>query len=106
MAMLRAPGGAPDAGAVEAAQPAAPLLAPAGGLPAPGGGITGARALRRMARAVTSNRKATTGVLLLGIFCVVAAIPGLIAPDDPNAEIYRRNLGVSARHLLGTTALG
>jgi len=79
---------------------------PAAGLPASGGGITGARAMRRMARAVTSNRKATVGTVLLAFFCLVAAFPQLIARDNPSAEIYRRFLGISSRHLLGTTALG
>jgi peptide/nickel transport system permease protein len=59
-----------------------------------------------MTRAVTANRKATVGFVLLLLFCLVAAFPGVIAHDDPNAEIYPRLLGVSARHLLGTTALG
>jgi peptide/nickel transport system permease protein len=36
----------------------------------------------------------------------VALFPGVIAHDPPNAEIYGRSLGPSARHLLGTTALG
>jgi peptide/nickel transport system permease protein len=80
-------------------------LAPAGGLP-PAGRITGARALRRMTRALTSNRKATVGALLLSLFCLVAAFPGLIAHDDPEAEIYPRALGPSLHHLLGTTAFG
>jgi peptide/nickel transport system permease protein len=80
-------------------------LAPAGGLP-PATGITGARAFRRMTRALTSNRKATVGALLLLLFCLVAAFPGVIAHDDPEAEIYPRALGPSAHHLLGTTAFG
>jgi peptide/nickel transport system permease protein len=80
-------------------------LAPAGGAP-PTGGITGARAFRRMTRALTSNRKATVGAALLLIFCLVALFPGVIAHDDPEAEIYGRALGPSAQHLLGTTAFG
>jgi len=83
--------------------PGAPGLAP-GGLPA--GGVTGARSLRRMTRAVTSNRKATAGAVLLLFFCLVGAFPWLIARDDPQAEIYGRSLGPSLRHLLGTTAFG
>jgi peptide/nickel transport system permease protein len=59
-----------------------------------------------MARAVTANRKATTGVVLLLFFCLVAAFPGVIAREDPSAQVYPRLLGVSSRHLLGTTALG
>jgi peptide/nickel transport system permease protein len=83
--------------------PGAPGLAP-GGVPA--GGVTGARSLRRMTRAVTSNRKATAGAVLLLFFCLVGAFPWLIARDDPQAEIYGRSLGPSLRHLLGTTAFG
>ena len=83
-----------------------PVLAPAGGLPAPSTGISGARSLRRMARAITSNRKATVGAALLALFCVVSLIPGVIAKDDPNAELYPRMLGPSAHHLLGTTSFG
>ncbi len=44
--------------------------------------------------------------MLLTLFCLVGAFPQVIAKDDPNAEIYPRLLGVSARHLFGTTALG
>lgn len=89
-----------------ARQAGAPVLAPAGGLPAPGGGVAGARSLRRMARAITANRKATAGAALLVIFCLVALFPGVIAHDDPTAAIYGRSLGPSAQHLLGTTAFG
>jgi peptide/nickel transport system permease protein len=100
MAAIHVPGAPGEPGL-----PAAPNLTPPGGLP-PRSGITGARSLRRMTRAVTANRKATAGTLLLLFFCLVAAFPGLIAHDDPNAEIYRRSLGPSAQHLLGTTAFG
>jgi len=62
--------------------------------------------MRRMARAVTSNRKATVGTVLLAFFCLLAAFPQVIAHDNPNAEIYKRFLGISSRHLFGTTALG
>jgi peptide/nickel transport system permease protein len=96
-----------DPGSVsEPGQPTPTLLGRSGGLPAPAGGITGVRSLRRMTRAVTSNRKATAGALLLLFFCLVALIPGVIAHDNPNAEIYPRHLGPSAQHLLGTTAFG
>ncbi len=98
---LAAPGG-PAAGGL----PAPGGLPVAGGLPAAGGGITGARSLRRMARAITANRKATVGAVLLLFFILVAAFPGVIAHDDPNAQAYTRLLGISSRHLLGTTALG
>jgi peptide/nickel transport system permease protein len=107
MAMLGAAGGAAEPGTSAApGQLIAPAPAPVGGLPAAGGGITGARSLRRMARAVTSNRKATLGAGLLLLFCLVSAFPWVIAHDDPNAEVYPRSLGPSLHHLLGTTALG
>jgi peptide/nickel transport system permease protein len=96
-------------------QPAEPVLTPDGGdtaLPSatgflsPTGGVTRTFGLRRMTRAVISNRKATVGALLLLFFCLVALFPGVIAHDDPQAEIYPRSLGPSAQHLLGTTAFG
>jgi peptide/nickel transport system permease protein len=104
MAMPGALGGAP-AVATEAGTAAAPARPVLGGMPTPAGGITGARALRRMARAITSNRKATAGAIILLIFIVIALIPGLIARNSPDT-IYTPKLGPSAQHLLGTTALG
>jgi peptide/nickel transport system permease protein len=96
-------------------QPAEPVLTPDGGDPtlpsatgflSPTGGVTRTLGLRRITRAVTSNRKAMIGALLLLFFCLVALFPGVIAHDDPQAEIYPRSLGPSAQHLLGTTAFG
>jgi len=104
MATLIGPGGTGDTG--DTGQLPAPTLAPAGGMLGAAGGITGARSARRMARAVTSNRKATVGTALLVLFCFVGLFPGLIAHDNPSAEIYPRSLGPSAQHLLGTTAFG
>jgi peptide/nickel transport system permease protein len=46
------------------------------------------------------------GLLLLLFFTVLAAVPGLIAPYNPAAEVFARGAGPSARHLLGTTAYG
>ena len=57
-------------------------------------------------RAVSRNRKAMVGVLLLLVFVVLAIFPGQIAPDDPTAQIYERALGPSRHHLLGTTGRG
>ncbi|HZQ80631.1 MAG TPA: ABC transporter permease [Gaiellaceae bacterium] len=62
----------------------------------------GLGALRRIA----GNRKALVGMLLLLFFVVLAAFPGQLAPDDPNAEIFRPALGVSSHHWFGTTAYG
>lgn len=64
------------------------------------------RAIRRMAAAIRSNRKATWGFALLVVFCLISAFPGLIAHDNPSAMIYPVSLGPSATHLLGTTGLG
>ncbi len=91
-----------------------PVSAPAGqppGLPeqaplAGGPARRGRPAATRLVRAVRSNRKATAGTALLALFFLVALFPGVIAHDDPSATIYGRSLGPSARHLLGTTALG
>jgi peptide/nickel transport system permease protein len=57
-------------------------------------------------RAISRNRKALAGVLLLLVFVVLAIFPGQIAPDDPTAQIYLPALGPSWHHLLGTTASG
>ena len=103
MTTLIGPGGAGDPGGTD--QLTTARQAPAGVLGG-GGGITGARSARRMARAITSNRKATVGAGLLAIFLIVSIIPGVFAKDDPNAEVYPRSLGPSGQHLLGTTSFG
>ena len=61
---------------------------------------------RRFMRAVIGNRKATVGGLILLVVCFVAAFPGLIAPDDPQATSFTTNAGSSGAHLLGTTSIG
>jgi peptide/nickel transport system permease protein len=64
------------------------------------------QALGRLFSALRSNRKASTGFILLAFVCVLAAVPGLIAHDPPRLEIYGRSLGPSASHLFGTTVYG
>jgi peptide/nickel transport system permease protein len=105
MAAIRTPPGAGEASTgAGAGAPAGPAAA---GLPLAGGGsIGGARSLRRMARAITANRKATVGAALLVLFIFIAAFPGLIAHDNPQAEIYPRSQTPSAQHWLGTTSFG
>lgn len=66
--------------------------------------VTGAP--RRFVRAVLGNRKAAAGALILLVMAFVAAFPGLIAPDDPQATLYPANLLPSSTHLLGTTQIG
>lgn len=61
---------------------------------------------RGILRNLVSNRKATAGAVLLVIFAVMAAIPGVIAPDDPSAETFKPALPPSWHHLLGTTGYG
>jgi peptide/nickel transport system permease protein len=57
-------------------------------------------------RAISRNRKALVGVLLMLVFVALAIFPGQIAPYNPSAEIFQPALGVSRQHLLGTTAYG
>jgi peptide/nickel transport system permease protein len=68
--------------------------------------LPASHALARMARAVRSNRKATVGTALLGIFILVSLFPGVIAKDSPSADAYTPRLGLTTAHLLGTTAQG
>lgn len=73
---------------------------------APAGGRLSSGALRNLAQAIRGNRKATVGAALLLIFVLIAIFPGVIARDNPSADIYARALNPSFKHLLGTTALG
>jgi oligopeptide/dipeptide ABC transporter ATP-binding protein len=57
-------------------------------------------------RAISRNKKALAGALLLLVFVVLSIFPGQIAPDSPSAQIYSPALGPSWHHLLGTTAKG
>jgi oligopeptide/dipeptide ABC transporter ATP-binding protein len=61
---------------------------------------------RDVVRAISRNKKALAGVLLLLVFVVLAIFPGQIAPDSPNAQIFTPALGPSWHHLLGTTGRG
>ena len=70
------------------------------------GRASAGHAARRFWRAVRRNRKATAGAVLLVLFCLIALFPGVLAHDDPTAQIYPRNLGPSAAHLFGTSGLG
>jgi peptide/nickel transport system permease protein len=69
-------------------------------------GMASGRSLRRLWRAVSSNGKALAGTVLLVIFILVGLFPGVLAHDNPSAEIYGRSLHPSAQHLLGTTSFG
>ena len=63
-------------------------------------------ALNLVGRAMLANRKALAGLIILGLFVVVALIPGVLAPYDPHAQIFGQTLGTSRDHLLGTTGNG
>ena len=52
------------------------------------GAVPAERRRRRRAPSLLHNRKALIGATLLAIFAVMAAIPGVIAPYDPSAEMF------------------
>ena len=62
--------------------------------------------LGTLGRSLITNRKALTGVVLIGIFAVVAVFAPVIAPYDPNSLQFQQILGPSRAHLLGTTGNG
>lgn len=57
-------------------------------------------------QAIRSNRKAMAGFILLSLFGFLSAFPGLIAHDNPSAEIYAPGLSPSLDHFFGTTSYG
>src|SRR5947209_5867730 len=58
-------------------------------------------------RALRGNRKAMAGSVILLVFLVISAFPGLFTSvRDPNALAFTPRLGPSTAHLLGTTGLG
>jgi peptide/nickel transport system permease protein len=57
-------------------------------------------------RAISRNKKAVVGVVLLFVFIVASIFPGQIAPYSPTATNFPPALGPSWHHLLGTTAYG
>jgi peptide/nickel transport system permease protein len=62
--------------------------------------------LGTLGRSLITNRKALTGVVLIGIFAVVAVFAPVIAPYDPNSLQFQQILAPSRAHLLGTTGNG
>ncbi|MFB9236520.1 ABC transporter permease [Plantactinospora siamensis] len=52
------------------------------------------------------NRKCRAGLVLLGLFILVAVFAPLLAPYDPRATDYPTSLGPTGAHWLGTTAQG
>jgi peptide/nickel transport system permease protein len=68
--------------------------------------VPAGHAFARIGRAVRSNRKATTGTVLLVLFILISLFPGAIAHDSPSLDNYTPKLGFSTGHLLGTNSFG
>ena len=57
--------------------------------------------------AIRRSRKAQVGLIILLVFCIIAAVPGLFTSvRHPNALQFTPRLGPSGEHWLGTTSLG
>jgi len=57
--------------------------------------------------AIRRSRKAQVGLVILLVFCIVAAVPGLFTSvRHPHALQFTPRLGPSGEHWLGTTSLG
>ena len=59
-----------------------------------------------LVRSVRRSRKALVGLGLLVVFSVMAVVPGLLAPDNPSAEIFLPGQSPSLGHIFGTTSYG
>jgi peptide/nickel transport system permease protein len=64
------------------------------------------RSVARTLGVVWSNGKARVGIVLLGLFVLVAVFAPLLAPYDPKDTSFERNLDATGAHWLGTTAAG
>ena len=53
-----------------------------------------------------SNRKARVGLILLGVFVLVAVLAPVLAPYDPHDSSFMASQQPSAQHWLGTTQAG
>ncbi|GAA1723333.1 ABC transporter permease [Brachybacterium phenoliresistens] len=62
--------------------------------------------LRGGLRTIWTHRKARIGLIVLGLFVVLAVLAPWIAPYDPKDNSFGRSLAGSAQHWLGTTAAG
>jgi peptide/nickel transport system permease protein len=84
------------------------MAMPVSGVPSqtPAAQVPAGRALARVGRAITSNRKATVGSILLAIFILIAIFPYAIAHESPTQDAYAPQLGISTAHLLGTNHYG
>ena len=64
------------------------------------------RSFGRMVATLWSNGKARLGLIILGLFVLVAVFAPLLAPYGPKDNSFERNADASAAHWLGTTAAG
>jgi peptide/nickel transport system permease protein len=62
--------------------------------------------MRSLLTSIRHNPKAIAGLFILLVFVVMAAIPNVIVSGDPATDTTQVNLGMSGKHLLGTTAFG
>ena len=89
--------GAPETAAVLTTEPAGPRR----------GGDKTFWSQLRASTAMFANPKSATGLVILGVFVLVAVFAPLIAPADPQAQNLDATLErPSFRHLLGTTHIG
>jgi peptide/nickel transport system permease protein len=64
------------------------------------------RTAGRMVAVVWANNKAKVGIVILGVFVLVAIFGPLLTPYDPSANGFPRSQDSTAGHWLGTTAAG
>ncbi|HTV12451.1 MAG TPA: ABC transporter permease [Acidimicrobiales bacterium] len=57
-------------------------------------------------RRLLHSRKAVAGIVLMGLFIVLAIFPSELSPYDPTAMTFNPGLGPSSAHWLGTTSQG
>lgn len=62
--------------------------------------------LGRAVRTLWSNGKARIGLVLIGVFILVALLAPLLAPHSPRATDFQPYLGPSGKNLFGTTGNG
>ncbi len=75
-------------------------------VPAPKGPASPWRVLTRAVATIWSNKKARLGVVVLGVFVLLAVFAPLIAPYGASQNGFGRNEPGSAAHWFGTTAAG
>ncbi len=82
------------------------MALPVSGVPTEPAAAPARHGLARIGRAIRSNRKATVGTVLLGIFILVSLFPGVIARHSPTEDAYLPRMGISTAHPLGTNQYG